>query len=446
MLRKLSRAPLSTILKYDALPKAPRVHVPRDWPAHRIGEVVDRGNAVVSMIDKINAPYAHRHPKIVHFKYDEMRRSMSNFFRATPALFYADAAATRELLKSLMIVIMGDMHIGNNESYLTRTDTRRHFALGIGDLDHACRAPSLWEVARSATSILIAGKDGGLEKKHRVCAMEHYIETYFERLKELRKASIEELRAPLNSETLKLEEVRRLLTSASRRRPDALMRSWTDGVHFHHTDKLLPIRGKELAQDIKYALRELLETLPELFPRPSMLDATFRIAGMDSLGLNRFDVIVEHGTNAHRPIREIIELKEARDPAAKLVLDQPTINNAERVLGAAHYFVPDSEDFLGTTKFHGRGYYVRRVSPFARKFESANYSNPEALLQYAEVLAFLGAQAHARSGMADELYAQKKSLNADELVTEFARSLYKQTRRDYRAFCKLTAPSELSIY
>ena len=88
-----------------------------------------------------------------------MRRSPFRFFRGTAHLFYDDWPASSPLDKSPLTWACGDLHLENFGSYKGENGLAY---FDINDFDEAALAPASRDLARFATSTLLAITDLGV--------------------------------------------------------------------------------------------------------------------------------------------------------------------------------------------------------------------------------------------------------------------------------------------
>src|ERR1700759_5034213 len=95
-------------------------------------------------------------PEMVQLKYEAMTENAFRFYRGTCHLFYEDLANASPLPLSPVAWICGDLHIENFGSY--KGDNKLVY-FDINDFDEACLAPSLYELIRLLTSVLVGADD-----------------------------------------------------------------------------------------------------------------------------------------------------------------------------------------------------------------------------------------------------------------------------------------------
>ena len=369
--------------------------------------------------------------KLIVFIIKNMSESVFSFFRATNYLFYTDIAAEKSLATKVKIPSLGDLHLENIGTYMTKEGK---IALDLNDFDDAIIASYTWDLARCATSIRLAAKEVGIAEKEAKEMVENFVKDYVKNLKKLAK-NPEKLAKPLTEKEFG-KHVEKMMKEAGNESQKSFIKDLTKDGKFVFSNSVTEISGKTKSQ-IKEAIEPFLKE-----HRLKYKDAAFHIAGKGSLGRNRFIILAETpGKGKTENI--IVEIKEAVQPAAAKVLGNTPGNQATRVTTAANYFLPDASPLLGVTKMEGIDYFIREFSPANKKIELSKLNKPGEMKDYIEAVSLVVARAHARSGKAGEIIEDAGSKSdLAERIGDFASGYVKKVESDFKKFVKQMFPGK----
>jgi uncharacterized protein (DUF2252 family) len=281
---------------------------------------------VAAAVQRFNAG---RDPDRLERKFAGMRESPFAFFRATAHLFYDDLPAASVLDDGPAAWISGDLHLENFGSY--RGDNGLAY-FDLNDFDEGALASPVLEVTRFLTSVYLAAHALGLGSADASSLSETFLAAYSAALCDGKARWVERATAT--------GMVRRLLRSAQRRLQLSLLEERTKGsgkarrlrVDGRHA---LPISGDRW-ESVAKALAKVAarEDEPRFF---EVLDVARRFAGLGSLGVERYVVLVrgDGSRNGHR----LLDLKQAR---ASVLGSRPQVRQpdwaceAERVTTLQH--------------------------------------------------------------------------------------------------------------
>src|SRR3954449_87748 len=137
--------------------RAARGQTPRsahaDWSAS-----ADRRDPVAIL----TAQAATRVQELVPIRYGRMLASPFTFYRGAAAVMAADLATTPST--GIVVQACGDAHISNFGGFAAQD---RRLLFGPNDFDETLPGPWEWDVKRMAASAEIAGRDIGLDRRHR---------------------------------------------------------------------------------------------------------------------------------------------------------------------------------------------------------------------------------------------------------------------------------------
>jgi uncharacterized protein (DUF2252 family) len=281
---------------------------------------------VLAAVQRFNAG---RDPDRLERKFAGMSESPFAFFRATAHLFYDDLPAASVLDDAPAAWISGDLHLENFGSY--RGDNGLAY-FDLNDFDESAIASPVVEVTRFLTSVFLAAHALGLGGTDAASLSETFLAGYSAALVDGKARWVERATAT--------GMVRRLLRSAQRRLQRSLLEERTKGSGKSRRLRVdgchaLPISGS-LWESVAAALAKVAadEDEPRFF---EVLDVARRFAGLGSLGVERYVVLVrgDGSRNGHR----LLDLKQAR---ASVLASRPQVRQpawsceAERVAVLQH--------------------------------------------------------------------------------------------------------------
>ncbi len=224
-----------------------------------------------------------RDPERLALKFAVLRHDAFTFLRGTCHLFYEDLCAS-DLPKSPLVWCCGDLHLENFGTY--KSDNRLAY-FDLNDFDEACLAPALWELVRFLTSVRVAGKTLGMDRRMTTMLMRTFLEGYSAALRGgkarwLERATSDGIIRALLTNLKKRTRTRFLQTRTTLRK--GMRQLLTDG------QRALPLEKSQIEQ-----LRKFLADFGRSQPNPQffqLLDAARRVAGVGSLGLERYVLLV----------------------------------------------------------------------------------------------------------------------------------------------------------
>lgn len=345
--------------------------------------------SVVSRILRFNAG---REPERLALKYRAMRRSPFGFFRGTAHLFYRDWPAGCPLDRSPLTWACGDLHLENFGSY-KGVNGLAYF--DINDFDEAALAPAGRDLARFATSTLLAIADIGLPASEgRGFAKQAHL-SYTHSLR---------LGKPLWVERATARGlVKQLLRRVKRRTRRDLLDERTVVTNGRRRLRIDGRRALPLPREAKAAIARALEHSRVGREDPGfyrVMDAARRVAGTGSLGLQRTVILVNGhgGPNGH----VLLDLKEAAPSALSptIRIRQPRwTSEADRVVTIQRRVQAVSPALLHPLRFGHRSYILRELQPSEDRLVLQHAADERELLEGALcVMANVVAWGQLRSG------------------------------------------------
>jgi len=390
-----------------------------------------RGRDVAARIARFDRG---RDPKLLKRKYRLMRDSPLAFARGTPALFYADLPRHPLLRSAPPAWSAGDLHLENFGTY--KGDNRQVY-FDAADFDEAALAPCTWDVLRCATSILVGAKMLRIKRPGRIELCRRFLDAYADALAAGKARWVERETASGMIHEL-IDSVRK------RNRRDFLdERTVRKGRH----RKLLIDGTRALA--IAKADRKRIRRFMKKFAREhedrrffKPIDVARRIAGVGSLGVERYVVLVQGRGSPDN--NHLIDLKRAGVPAVRsaLRLKQPRwASEAERVVAVQTRVQAIAPAFLRAVRIDGRPFVVKELQPTSDKIYLARWGGkPKRLEQLfgtlGEIIAWGQLRSAGRDGSAPpaRLIAFGARRDWRRVLLDLADRCSEALLRDWRAF------------
>jgi uncharacterized protein (DUF2252 family) len=381
------------------------------------------GHAELSLPDRdpvrlIAAQNESRLADLVPVRVGRMLQSPFAYYRGTAAVMAHDLAAAA--VTGQRVVCCGDAHISNFGLFAS---PERRLLFDLNDFDEASTAPWEWDVKRLAASVVIGGRDIGLNETacfesatsavsaYRMMLRELYSRTALERyFFQVETDMLEKLASPERRTVLS-----RTVKKARRRTSDQVL------------DKLVMVddHGRQVIKDDPPIAQHVgtfeLDALRHLFEqyyrtmRPDtallvsqfrLVDFILRVVGVGSVGTRCF-VLLFVGP-ADEPL--FLQAKEAppsvleshgREP---LVIGdrQSRVSQGERVVTGQRVLQAQSDPFLGWVESWDEGsgertdYYLRQFRDMKGSIDLTTLTGPE-FQDYGRLCAAVLGRAHSQS-------------------------------------------------
>lgn len=390
-----------------------------------------------------------RKPGWVEIKYQRMNADLFAFFRGTDHLFAADWPDFRPIEPGPSILICGDLHLENFGVY--RADDGK-FVFDLNDFDEATIAPCSIDLVRCATSILLAAQVWKLTPIQAIRTVLGFVDRY-------RSTITRSLSGPRPQRPRK---------RGRGGRPDPMPGPGGVASHRDLLDTMTRVDKKEGERTI----RKSADRFPELSegkfgkiaravdaygrskPDPStfrMLDASGRIAGIGSLGVRRYVVLV--AGDGSKFGERLLDIKEACPSAIAGLAERPGPEawktEAGRVVDAQRHLHARPSADLGVFAMGRRCYRIREMIPDENRARIDRFRRDASRLREAvEVAGRVVARSQirgARSGDGDrteELARWAAGPGLDAVLTSAVRFAEK-TREDFVTFRKGRATGEI---
>ncbi len=387
-----------------------------------------------SRIERFNAG---REPERLAIKYREMRKSPFAFFRGTAHLFWEDLRARRSALPdSPLVWACGDLHLENFGSF--QGDNGLSY-FDLNDFDESAVAPSAWEVSRFVTGVYVAAPMLHLARGEATELVKLFLDAYQTALDDGKARWIERATASGMVGTLLRrvsKETRAMLLDSRTIWKKGKRRILIDGR------SALPITHGRRA-----AVTRQLDMFAEDQPDPDffkVLDVARRSAGLGSLGLERYIVLVRG--DGGRDGNALLDVKQASPSSLASFgrLRQPAWRSeADRVVTIQRRMQAVAPAMLHAKKIGRGGYVLRELQPSKDRLRLKDArGDPHHLRSGARAMGQVTAWAQLRSSgrngsaAADDLVAFARTRGWKNRLVDYGRSYEAEVQRDFKQFVK----------
>ncbi|MFM0503803.1 DUF2252 domain-containing protein [Paraburkholderia caffeinilytica] len=377
-----------------------------------------------------------RDPERLAMKYKLMRGSPFVFLRGTCHLFYARLPHDKVLDEAPPVWICGDMHVENFGSY--KGDNRLVY-FDNNDFDEACLAPSLYELVRLLSSVLVGASDLKLSRAQALALCHTAVDAYSAALAFGKSRWIE-------AET-STGLVRELFDAlASRTRAAHLDRRTT----LKGKTRVLKVDGKKalpVSDKMRATVTEFMHKFAAGQPNPDfyrIVDVARRIAGTGSLGVDRYAILVEGKGSPDG--NYLLDLKEALPSSVTPHVRTPQPkwqSEAQRVVEIQRRNQAVSQAFLHAVDFNQCSYVLRSLQPSEDRVALSDWDGDlprleEVVNSMAQLSAWaqLRSSGRQKSSIADELIAFGNRKDWQLPLIELATQCEAQVNADWKAYCE----------
>jgi uncharacterized protein (DUF2252 family) len=314
------------------------------------------------VFDEIVRFNADRQPELVKRKFRRLDESVFTFFRGTDHLFGRGWTALKPANPGPAVLCCGDLHLENFGAYQTEEGD---FRFDINDFDEALVAPCSFDLARCTASILLAGEEWGLRPLQATAIALAFLDQYQAAISESVKTGVIGEIAPRTGEgpVWDLLNATAMGTQANLLDRHTEMKKNGKRRIIRDPDKHPDVPEKE-ADDVRRAVEELGASTkkPAAF---QVLDVTGRNAGIGSLGLLRYIVLIEGGGSPDK--NRLLDVKEARASSVEPYVGCPQPETfptpAHRVIAAQKRLQARPTVGLAPLQFAGRAFRMRELVP-----------------------------------------------------------------------------------
>jgi uncharacterized protein (DUF2252 family) len=389
--------------------------------------------------DFVRASNVGRLDELIPLRIGRMLASPFSFFRGSAGLMAGDLAVGPR--SGVDAQLCGDAHAANFGLYGT---PEGQIIMDINDFDETLPGPWEWDLKRLATSLVLAGREGGVSEKGCRDAAEDAVRAYRGALRHLAELPFLESWSALGDESVLskakaddlTDEFSKAASKAKKNTSARVAAKWTrkEGGHWRFIADPPVLTGvtEETADAVIASLPSYVDTLREsrrnLIMRYGVSDVAFRVVGTGSVGLRNYLVLL-HGNGSEALI---LQVKEARGSALAPFLDvPPSKHEGKRIVHGARLVQAESDILLGWTTIEGRHYIVRQFRNRKGEIDATTLKRDD-LDDYGRFAGALLARAHSRSvdprllsGYADG------GEDLDEAFAKYALDYADQTERDH---------------
>ena len=379
-----------------------------------------------SVVRYVEASNAGRLPALAPLRVGRMAASPFAFFRGSAGLMAGDLAVGPR--SGLDAQLCGDAHAANFGLYGT---PEGRIVMDINDFDETLPGPWEWDLKRLATSLVLAGREGGVSERGCRDAASDAVRAYRGAARHLAELPFLESWSALGDESVLsrsqaddlLDEFSKAASKARKNTSAKVAAKWTrrEGEHWRFIADppvLTRIPDAE-AQSVVDALPSYVDTLREsrydLIMRYGVSDVAFRVVGTGSVGLRNYLVLL-HG-NGDEAL--VLQVKEARRSALAPFLDVPDAKHeGKRVVHGARLVQAETDILLGWTTIGERHFIVRQFRNRKGGIDATTLKRNN-LDDYGRFAGALLARAHSRS--VDPRLLAGYCAGGDELDEAFTR-------------------------
>lgn len=412
-------------------------------------------------IATLRAQEADRVPGLIPIRYARMSASPFTFYRGSAAIMAADLGATNST--GLITQLCGDAHLANFGLFAS---PERSVVFDLNDFDETAPGPFEWDVARLATSFLLACQENGYASAKTDSVVRQSIATYrtsmasyaamtdldiwYSRIDAGFLTTAGRAKAGVQAASLVAQGIR----AATQRDRWSAVRKLTvltpEGRRFINDPPLLvslstnSAWGQAIQQPIQQYQQSLASDRQVLLGRYRVIDIAHKIVGVGSVGLRAF-VILLQGRDEDDLL--VLQAKEAVESVLQAQTNLPPLHphHGERVVRGQRLMQAASDIFLGSsTGPRGRDYYLRQLRDMKWSPDTKGMS-PGTLRSLAATCGHTLARAHARAGDPIAIAAYLGSTDTfDRAILEFARSYGEQVSIDFARFKEEIAAGRLA--
>jgi uncharacterized protein (DUF2252 family) len=384
---------------------------------------------------RIESFNAGREPERLALKYRDMCKSPFAFFRGTAHLFWEDLAARRSALpNSPLVWACGDLHFENFGSFLG--DNGLSY-FDLNDFDEAALAPATWEVSRFVASAYVAAPSLNLTVTEANKLVKSFLDAYQTALGDGKARWIERATAS--------GMVRTLLDRVSRRKRAMLINSrtiWTNGRRHIVVDgkHALPVtESQRTSVTRQFDQFAKSQHDPEFF---RVLDVARRVAGLGSLGLERYIVLVRG--DGGRDGNALLDVKQAAPSCLarfERVRQPKWKSEADRVVAIQKRMQAIAPALLHAIRIGRGGYVLHELQPSNDRLSLKDAGRNQHHLHSAaksmgRVTAWAQLRSSGRQGSAtaDDLIEVAGASGWNRRLIDYGRSYETQVQADYKQF------------
>lgn len=386
-----------------------------------------------STVERIRQYNLGREPVRLALKYGRMAADPFTFFRGSCHLFYEDMPADGICGGAPPVWLCGDLHLENFGSY--KGDNGLAY-FDINDFDEGILGPATWDLARFLTSLWLGAEQIGLNQRQGLSLERSFVSSYREALAGGKARWVERgVAAGMVGDLLgNLQGRRAFLDSRTELAGRGTRRIRRD-----------PGKNLEIPEPERRKIARLVEHFAHGQPQPEaygFIDLAGRIAGTGSLGLRRYEILVEGKGSPGG--NYLLDLKEAQvsSLARHTRLPQPPWpSEAGRAIEIQRRVQAVSPALLHAAELDGRSWILRELQPSKDRLRLDGWEGKLGRLErvvgtMGRLVAWgqLGSGGREGSATADELIAFSHRHDWPTPLVEYAQAYGDRVRADWRSF------------
>lgn len=377
-----------------------------------------------------------RDSTLLTLKYKLMQADVFSFFRGTCHLFYEDWPTQTPLNEAPPIWICGDLHLQNFGTY---KGSDRLIYFDINDFDEAILAPCTWDLARVTTSIFVGARSLGIKEADALNFGRYFLESYTQALDTGQENVVQQ-----DTATGLVKDLINNLKCNSRQ---AFLDERTTLAKDRRSLRIDGERTRPISEGQRLKVTNCIEQWASQQPNPSffrVLDVAYRVAGVGSLGLERFVILVEGKGSPHR--NYLLDLKASRCSALQPYSSIPQLqwlNQATRIVTIQQQALKNPPLLLDAVEIKNQSYILRELQPWQDRLNLKQWDGK--LRRLEKVIRTMGsviAWGHLRSSgqqgsaIASDLINFVHSSQWHKPMLESAQTYSHQVEADYSTFCR----------
>jgi uncharacterized protein (DUF2252 family) len=345
--------------------------------------------------------------ELLPLRWSRMGESPFAFYRGTAGLMAADLA--RSPHSGVITQLCGDAHIGNFGLFAT---AERNLVFDVNDFDETLPGPFEWDVKRLACSVVLAGRDRGLDLADTTRAVRRTVRTYRRQMKEYARSGylhvwydrIDGESALAHIRSASDAERRKALAKARSRNSVRLLARMAeetpDGYRIRDAPPLIvPLRDAATRRAVEELLHTYVDNVPtefrSLLHHYDVVDVALKVVGVGSVGTRCF-VAMCFGRGTDDPL--FLQVKESVPSALEPHLGSSEhAHPGERTVRGQRIMQAAGDPFLGWASVGDRAYFIRQLHDMKLSMDLATLTAP-VLADYSQLCARALARGHARAG------------------------------------------------
>ncbi|MBP2473419.1 uncharacterized protein (DUF2252 family) [Crossiella equi] len=388
----------------------------------------------------VHASNEARLPELVPLRVGRMLASPFAFYRGSAELMAADLAATP--VSGITAQICGDAHAANFGLFGTNEG---RIVMDINDFDETAPGPWEWDLKRLATSLVLAGREGGVSEDGCAKAAQDAVRAYRRTMARLAEMPfMEAWNALADASTISklkadelLDDFEKASKKARKNTSRKVAAKWTRQVRrdqWRFVEELPVLRhvtaptAESVAASLSSYVGTLRESRRDLITRYAIADVAFRVVGTGSVGLRNYLVLL-HGNDDDALV---LQVKQANPSCLTRYLGLPEhAHDGRRVVEGARLVQAETDILLGWTTVEGRHYIVRQFRNMKGDIDPTALRKDH-LDDYGRLAGALLARAHCRTADARLLAAYcGEDDELDEAITRYALRYADVTEADH---------------